>query len=143
DFRVLPSIPVTVGAVDYVELQQPGAAKFLRLFREGKYLGRLGQGLVSTQISSANITIRLYDANSGGKAQQVASYLERAGFVVLPVAPAPAGMSKTELLYGPTERKPEGVVSSYLPRVPPAFAASGTPGVNVVVVIGPDFKGIG
>jgi hypothetical protein len=143
EFRVVPSIPgPVIDSVAYVSLQQPAAKKFFLLLRRDRPLGRLGQGLVLTPISPANITVRLYDAGSGGKAEEVYAYLLRAGFEVLPVEPAPPDLTKTELIYGPTNTKAQGVVASYLPKVPPFFEKAGTPGATVVVVIGPDFKGI-
>jgi LCP family protein required for cell wall assembly len=142
DFRVVPSIPVTIGGVDYVEPQPHAAAKFFYEIRRGKPLGQLGQGLVLTQISPANISIQLYDASSGGKVDEVRTYLERAGFLVLPTQPAPADRTTTQLLYGPTSRAKEGVVASYLPNVSASFVSTGTPGAAVWLVVGPDFKGI-
>lgn len=142
DFRVLPAVPFALGGVDYVRLVQPGARKFFSALRKGQSLGKLGQGLLLTPISPANITIRIYDASSGGKVDAVETYLKNAGFAVLPVEPAPADLTKSQLLYGPTNAKPQGVVASYLPRLPVTFTRAGTPGASVVVVIGPDFRGI-
>ena len=37
------------------------------------------------------------------------------------------GLTKTQLLYGPGQAKPEGVVSTYLPRVQPDRPPPGAP----------------
>jgi LCP family protein required for cell wall assembly len=141
-FRVVPSVPVDINGVSYVQMVQPRARILFYRIRQGRDLGSYGKAIVSTPISPAQITIRLLDAGSGGKAQQVQAYLQKAGFVVLPVAPAPANITSTRLLYGEGRGKQEAVVSSYLATVPVVFDAAAASGADVTVVIGSDFKGI-
>jgi LCP family protein required for cell wall assembly len=147
DFRVVPSVPASapIDGVDYVLLQQPDARKFFTSLRLGRSLGKLGQSFAFTPPSPAQITIKLYDAGSGGAVDQVRSFLEKAGFVVLAPETAPAGMTASEILYGAGtgQGKDESVVESYLPKVPPHYQAGSTSGNVIIVVIGPDFKGIG
>jgi LCP family protein required for cell wall assembly len=144
DFRVVPAVPATapIDGVDYVMLDQPAASKFFAALRAGRSLGRLGQGFQYTPFSPAQITVQVFDSGSGGKAQTVVDYLKRAGFGVLGVKPAPAGLTKTEILYGPGGTRLQSVVASYLSRFPVAYAKAGTPGADVYVIVGGDFKGI-
>jgi hypothetical protein len=144
EFRVVPSVPAPapIGGVDYVLLDQPVASKFFRLLRAGKPLGKIGQGLAYTDVSPAIITVRIYDADSGGKAQAVESYLRKAGFDVLGVEAAPAGSTKSRIVYGPDVRRQEAVVSSYLPRVAEVFAPKGNAGASIYVFVGPDFPNV-
>ena len=84
------------------------------------------------------------DADSGGKVQQVRSYLEKSGFNVLSPAPAPAGMTTSEILFGAGsgQSRDESVVESFLPRFPTHYQAGATSGSVVIVVVGPDFPGL-
>jgi LCP family protein required for cell wall assembly len=142
DFRVVPATPVAIGGVDYVQLVQPDAATLFQRLRQNKWLGKLGLEAVGTPISPANIVVRVLDANSGGKANALALFLERAGFVVLPVEPAPAGLSKSEILFRSGTGGAPQVVASYtsfnLARV---LDDAHTKGSDVTVVVGPDFTG--
>jgi hypothetical protein len=97
---------------------------------------------VGTPISPANIVVRVLDANSGGKAAALASFLERAGFVVLPVEPAPAGLSKSEILFRSGTGGAPQVVASYTSfNLAKVLDDAHTKGSDVTVVVGPDFKG--
>ncbi len=144
DFRVVPAVPSSqpINGVDYVVLQQPQAGKFFAALKAGRSLGHLGLGFQYTPFSPAQITVQVLDANSGGKARQVVAYLQHAGFAVLGLKQAPADLTKTEILYGPSAVRLQPVVASYLPRFPLAFTKAGTPGADVFVIVGPDFKGI-
>lgn len=141
-FRVVPAIPVLIGGVDYVQLQQPEARNLFAKIRRGQYLGVLGKEEPGSKVSPANITIRLEDAASGGKVQQVESFLKRAGFVVLPVTAAPAGQTKSEILYGTDFRNEMNVVSSYLPNMALVFDKHPVAGADLTVIVGPDFTGL-
>ena len=144
EFRVVPSVPASapIGGVDYVLRDEPTASRFFRLLRQDKPLGKIGQGLAYTNVSPAIITIRIYDANSGGKAERVEAYLRKAGFDVLGIEAAPAGSAKSRIVYGPDVRRQEAVVSSYLPRVPEVFAPNGTSGASIYLFVGQDFPSV-
>jgi LCP family protein required for cell wall assembly len=144
DFRVVPAVPATgpIDGVDYVLLQQPGASKFFSALRAGQSLGKLGQGFQYTTFSPAQITVQVFDLNSGGLAARAAAYLRKAGFGVIGVVPAQAGMTKTEILYGPAGTKLQALVASYLPKFQVAFTQAGTPGADVYVVVAAGAKGI-
>ena len=142
DFRVVPATPVTIGGVDYVKLVQPDAATLFQRIRQNRWLGRLGKEAPGTPFSPANIVVRVLDANSGGKAQALASFLAQAGFVVLPVEPAPAGLSKNEILFRTGTGGAPQVVASYTSfNLPLILDRVHTKGSDVTVVVGPDFKG--
>jgi LCP family protein required for cell wall assembly len=143
DFRVVPATPVTIGGVDYVELVQPDASQLFERIRKNQWLGRLGRESLGTPISPANIIVRVADANSGGKAQALASFLQRAGFVVLPVEPAPPGLSKSEILARPGTANAWSVVASYTSfNLPIIRTRAHTAGSDVTIVVGRDFPGI-
>jgi LCP family protein required for cell wall assembly len=142
EFRVLPARPVVIDNIDYVEAVQPEASELLRRIRRGAWLGTIGKEAEGTPISTANITVQVLDANSGGKAEQVVSYLQRAGFVVLPLQPAPPDLTRSELLWGHRSGSVQRVLASYLTTLPGFYDNAHTRGAIQTVVIGPDFKGI-
>ncbi len=142
-FRAAPATPLTINGVDYVQLIEPDAATLFTRIRDGKRLGSIGIELPGTAISPANITVRVFDASSGGKAQSVLTFLQQAGFVVLPVEPAPAGLSDSEILYRNGEISQAQVVASYTSSNLLLKAnATYTTGVDCTIVIGADFRGI-
>jgi LCP family protein required for cell wall assembly len=142
DFRVLPVRTAVINGIDYVEAVQPQAGELLRRIRTGAALGSIGKEALYTPISNANITVQVLDANSGGKAQEVVSFLQRAGFLVLPLQQAPSDLRKSELLWGHGSGKQEGVLASYLATLQAYYDNAHTKGAIQTVVIGPDFKGI-
>ena len=94
-------------------------------------------------IAGHSILCADFDAGSGGKAAQVASFLRRAGFVVLAIKPAPAGFLRSEILWGHGSGTIEAVLGSYLTTLPAVYDNAHTTEAVQVVVIGPDFKGAG
>jgi LCP family protein required for cell wall assembly len=143
DFRVVPAVPVTIDGIDYVDAIQPAMDRLFRRIAEGKRLGSLGKEAPLTPISPGSISVQVLDAGSGGKVDDVIRYLQRAGFVVLPVAAAPPDLTRTQLLWAKRAPKEKTVVASYLPNVPILSDQAHTGGADVTVVIGPDFKGVG
>jgi LCP family protein required for cell wall assembly len=140
-FRVVPAVPVDIGGISYVQLVQPQASDLFTRIRTGKTLGRLGVELAGTPISPANITVRLYDAGSNGKAAQVMAYLQKAGFVVQAPEPASSAYTTSVVLWRPAGRQAEQVILAYLNGLPHKFDRHATSGADVAVVIGPDFQG--
>jgi hypothetical protein len=142
DFRVVPARPIEIDGLSYVEMitGPTGAEVLFRRIREGQGLGSIGREAPSTPISPANIEVHVLDANSGGAAERVADYLERAGFIVDTVEPAPPGLTTTKLLFGHGATKEANGVGSYLPTLPKLFDNAHTDGHEITVVIGPDFE---
>ena len=141
-FRIVPSVPVQINGVDYVQLIQPDAGVLFSRLRQGMRPGALGLDAVLTRISPANVTVQVLDAGSNGAAQRVATYLQKAGFVVQPIEPAPAELTKSAILYRGESVQQKEVVASYLTLVPPKHDSRHTTGTIVTVVIGSDFQGI-
>ncbi len=142
-FRAVPATPVVIGGIDYVQLVQPDASELFERIRDGKRLGSFGVELPLTPVSPANITVRVFDANSGEKAQTVAAFLQKAGFVVLQVETAPPALTTSAILYRGSELDQGRVVASYTNtnlQVKPN--AKYTSGVDVTIVSGADFRGI-
>lgn len=141
-FRIVPSVPVEINGVDFVKLLQPQANRLFTRLRQGRTPGDLGIAAPLTRISPANVRVQVLDARSAGDARRVANYLQRAGFVVLPVEPAPAGLTKSVIFWSAQSVEEKEVVASYLTLVPTRRAPQHTSGGSVTVVIAPDFQGI-
>jgi LCP family protein required for cell wall assembly len=142
-FRVVPATPLELDGIDYLQLNEDRALPLFKRIKEGSDLGPLGKQEALTPISPADITVQIYDANSGGKAQEVAEYLGKAGFAVVGIEPAPPEFVRSRIRYAAGFGKQEAVVASYLPLVPPFFEqVRQNVNVDVVVVIAPDFEGI-
>jgi LCP family protein required for cell wall assembly len=139
-FRIVPSVPVE--GVAYLQLVEPQASRLFERMREGRNLGVYGREAVLTPLSPANVTVRLFDAGSGGAAEEVADYLGRAGFVVSEVEPAPAGLSASVILWSVGATREKEVVRSYLAGVPVEIDREHLERGEIAVVIGPDFAGI-
>jgi LCP family protein required for cell wall assembly len=117
EFRIVPAVPIQVGGVDYLQLLQPQASRLFARLRSGQPLGNLGREAPLTPLSPANVTVQVLDANSGGRAAQVIQYLQRAGFVVLPVKRAPPELTRPAILWGHRDARQKQVVATYLPSL--------------------------
>jgi LCP family protein required for cell wall assembly len=141
-FRIVPAVPVQIEGVDYLELLEPQASRLFQRMRDGRPLADLGRVAALTPLSPANVTIRLFDADSGGKVDEVAEYLGRAGFVVPDVEPAPPGLTGSVILWNTGATRRKEVVRSYLADLPVEFDKEHIGRGEVAVVIGPEFEGI-
>jgi hypothetical protein len=138
-FRALPATPVTINGEDFVQLIEPQASKLLERIRDGKPLGQIGVEATGTPISPADITVHVQDASSGGKAQAVANYLQKAGFVV-DVEPASVGVTADRIYWGHGFGKQPKVVQSYLVNMLILRDDALVQGSQIVVVVGPRYS---
>jgi LCP family protein required for cell wall assembly len=141
-FRIVPAVPLEIEGIDYLQLLEPDATTLFNRIRTGRPLGSFGRTATLTPITPANVTIRVLDANSEGRVDTVVTYLERAGFLVPPVEPAPAELARSVILWGRGGAKMKELVASYLTELPVEFDTEHTRRREVTVVIGPDFQGI-
>jgi hypothetical protein len=72
----------------------------------------------------------------------VIAYLRKAGFVVKGPEPSPSRYTSSKVLWRASRREAEQVILAYLNGLPPVVDRRSTKGVDVAVVIGPDFQGI-
>jgi LCP family protein required for cell wall assembly len=141
-FRIVPAVPIQVGGVDYLRLENPQADELFERIRSGLPLRSVGESGVLTTISPANVTVQVLDADSGGDAQRVVDFLEKAGFVVLPLQPAPPELTTSEILWRRTSAEEKEVVASYLTLLPIREDKDHTMSTAVTVVVGSDFPGL-
>ena len=140
EFRSLPALPVTIGGIDYVEMQQPEASRIFWCLQHNKPLGKLGLVMYGTPPSPATISVQVYDAGNATEAQKVARYLGKAGFQVIGVKQAPAGLATSEILYGAPAVDEMKVLSAYLPRILVKESKQPPAGADITVVVGSGFK---
>jgi LCP family protein required for cell wall assembly len=141
-FRIVPAVPIQVNGVDYLRLIENQATALFKRMRDGRPLGNLGKEALLTPLSPANVSVQVLDANSGGRAQQVVGYLQRAGFVALPLKEAPPELTRSQILWGHRQAKLKEVVAAYLTSLDVVHNDNLGRGSVVVVVVGSDFPGI-
>ncbi|HEX2068775.1 MAG TPA: LCP family protein [Actinomycetota bacterium] len=141
-FRIVPSVPAEIGGVSYLEILQPQAKALFHRLRVGAALGVIGRAAAGTALSPANVRVKVFDAGAGRRAGVVATYLRRAGFVVLPVERAPRRYTRTAVLWTASNLDERKVVAAYLSALRLQEIDRQPIGADVTVVIGPDFRGV-
>jgi LCP family protein required for cell wall assembly len=141
-FRTVPAVPIQIGLEDFLRLEEPQAGALFEKIKDGKRLGDSGLKPLLTTISPANVTVQVLDANSGGAAQQVVTFLQQAGFVVKGLEPAPSGLTASAILWRNESKDFKEVVASYLTLFPVRLDKKNTSGSTVVVVVGSDYPGL-
>lgn len=141
-FRVVPATPQEIDGVAYVVALQPDTRKLLERIREGKDIGALGKEEPNTPLSPATVEVRVLDDRSNGKAEEVAWYLKRSGFIVDPVEPAPSNYDRNTLYWGRQAEGEELVVADYLPSLTVVYDTKKARQQVITVVIGPGFEGL-
>jgi LCP family protein required for cell wall assembly len=139
DFRAVPAVPFTQNGIDYVRALQPETTELFNRIKNDQPLYQLGKALPLTGMSPATVRVQVFDLNSGGKAQQVASYLSRAGFNVVGVQPAPEGVGGSEIRWAPDEHEQLRTLLRYIHHVKRVQGSTFGPGGTIVVVVGPGF----
>ncbi|MBI4261455.1 MAG: LCP family protein [Actinobacteria bacterium] len=142
DFRAVPGTVGWEGEKSVVHVD-PEAETLFRRLRQGKPLGPIGVQLESTRLSPANVRLEVVDDGAGGTAAEVHSLLTDAGFAVLGAgSDVPAGVEGSAIVFRGGRRVAADVVARFLPELPLLRAPGALPeGVDVVVVIGPDYAG--
>jgi LCP family protein required for cell wall assembly len=147
-FRAVPTTPGWAypdwypDGLSVVRLKPEGRQLFKRL-REGRPLGNLGETQDRTQISPANVAVRVFDAGSGGAAQATLEQLQRGGFDVAPGLgdPLELGTSEAMILFAPGAEDRAKVVARYVPGLTLQEAGEGVlADADVAVVIPSGFR---
>jgi len=114
DFRVVPSTPVTIDGVDYVEAVQPQANTLFSRMKHGSRLFNLGKELPATELP-ANITVRVLQA--GGDGAAVTTVLTQSGFDVLSPIQAPASLRATRIVFEEGKEPQAVFVATFLRKL--------------------------
>jgi LCP family protein required for cell wall assembly len=152
-FRAVPS---TTGGeylggqyVSVVHPIEPQASMLFKRLRNGKPLGRIGIALPQTEISTANVRVRVYNNGSGKGTFAVHDKLDRAGFDIgrslaasvvrraFPKLP----FDRSMIIYGKGAKRMGDRVHDYLSSLVERTVPRTVLGdVDVAVVIGSDYQ---
>jgi LCP family protein required for cell wall assembly len=141
-FRVVPARPEVIDGIDYVVATRDAEKLFTAIRTGAKKLGTIGVAQYLTDLSPAEISVRIFDDHSNGKAEQVAEYLQKAGFLVEPVEDAPDGLLRNTLYWGHGAGNEQKVFSSYLPTLQQVYDNDVARAREMTVVVGPGFSGL-
>lgn len=146
DFRAVPGTPGWEGDKSVVHLNERGAERLFGRIREGQPLGHVGLNLQGTQLSPANVKVRVIGL-SGSKGERVQTFLGEAGFAVLGGRPA-AGTIGDEtasvILYRPGRDEAVEVLRRFVPQLEARPAPEGALAqADAAVVVASDYEGPG
>lgn len=119
EFRAVPGIGGFEGDLS-VLFPDPVAEQIFARIRQGKPLGTLGQDLVGTAPSEANIVVPVVDHDSGGAVDEVEQILADAGFEISGVvdyATYGADVKGSVIAYKPGHLSDAEVVQKYFPNL--------------------------
>jgi LCP family protein required for cell wall assembly len=139
DFRAVSATPFVQNNIDYVRALQPETSELFTRIKKDKALHSLGLALPLTGMSPANVRVEVFDANSGGKAQDLASFLSKAGFHVVKVAPAPTNLFRNQVRWAPDMHLQRATLSQFVKNVHWVQGKTFGPGGVITIVVGPTF----
>jgi LCP family protein required for cell wall assembly len=119
EFRAVPGIGGFEGSLS-VLFPDPVAEQIFARIRQGNPLGTLGQDLVGTAPSEANIVVPVIDHDSGGTVDDVEQILADAGFDISGVvdyATYGADVTGSVIAYKPGHQSDAEVVQKYFPNL--------------------------
>ena len=140
DLRVIPSLPRTIDEVSYVVAEQPETRTLFRRLAAGRPLGDLGQVLVQTPVSPAQVSVVVLQAGALADARHAEGLLRRAGFRVLGRVQASGAGGRTQILHVAEAVDRAQVVLGYFPGLPLRQVAPELLGAaEVGVLVGDDY----
>jgi len=139
DFRAVPAVPFTLNGIDYVRALEPETKEIFSRIKNDQPLYMLGRVLPLTGMSPANVRVQIYSRGTSARPQEIAGYLSKAGFNVLPILPAPPNLDKNEVRWQPDGHYQRQTVSHYIRGVKYIRGTTYGPGGAVVIVVGAHF----
>lgn len=137
EFRVVPSVPQDIDGIAYVVAVEPDAGRLFRALENGGRLGDLGVVQVGTEVSPAQIRVRVLDAGSPRQTESAADLLGRAGFCLVGTGEARRDLQPGTVLYRHAREEHAGVVARYFPGYRIAQGPRDVMGrTDVAVVVG-------
>lgn len=145
DFRVVPSTPILIDGISYLDPVDDQARRLFSLLEAGRPLGGLGLEIAQYADQRADVSVRVADA--GGDWETVRERLAGGGFELLgTVAPTDAA-SESKVLFASGQDAEAALVAKFLgglfrfpAPLPVEEAAKGSlQGADVMVVVAPDF----
>ncbi|HSL10254.1 MAG TPA: LCP family protein [Actinomycetota bacterium] len=138
EFRSIPGTGGSENGLSIVRMD-PSARQIFDAIREGKQITGVGEELLSTPPSEANIEIAAVDAGNPNAAADILDVLLQGGFAVDPavVSPTSIGLrnrAASAIAYAPGHDAEASVVQTYFPQLP-LFEAASLEGHDVAVIV--------
>ena len=144
EFRAVPGTPAMQGSLSVVTMDPVAQQMFARI-REGEPLGTLGETLVGTPPSPANIAVPVVNHGAGTNATAVERILSDGGFDVtagvIDYATFGAPIKGSVIAYKPGHLAAAQVVQQYFPNLSLLEAPTGTlRGSPVAIFLTPSYQ---
>jgi hypothetical protein len=142
EFRSIPGYGGFEDGLSVVKMD-PSARQIFDAIREGRQITGVGETLLNTPPSEANVEVAAVDAGSPGDAAEVLEVLSQAGFAITAEVAAPQELglkprAKSAIAFAPGHDAEAGVVRSYFPQLQ-VFETDALEGVDVAVVVAGDY----
>jgi hypothetical protein len=143
EFRSVPGYGAVQGGLSVV-MMDPSANQIFDAIREGRPITGVGEQLLNTPPSEANVEVAAVDAGGGADAAEVLTLLSQAGFAVGAEVASPRDVGigsrpTSAIAYAPGHEAEAEVVRSYLPHLT-VVEAPGLDGVDAAVIVAPDYR---
>jgi LCP family protein required for cell wall assembly len=138
EFRAVPGYGDYESGLSVVKMD-PSAQQIFAAIRKGEPISGVGERLINTPPSEANVGAAVVDAGAGPDAEEVLQLLSQAGFAVQGTLTDPAGLglrerAKSVIAYAPGREAEALVTQAYLPHLP-LLEVRELEGVDVAVIL--------
>ena len=142
EFRSIPGVGGFEGGLSVVKMD-PSAEQIFDAIRQGKQISGVGESLLNTPPSEANIEIAAVDGGNPADAAEVLDVLLQGGFAVDPevVSPSDVGVkprAASAIAFAPGHDAEASVVQTYFPQLPLLESAT-LEGHDVAVIVTDDY----
>jgi LCP family protein required for cell wall assembly len=143
EFRSVPGYGGYENGLSVVKMD-PSARQIFDAIRGGKQITGVGETLLNTPPSEANVEVAVVDAGGALDGAEVLETLSRAGFGVDPevVSPGSVGLKErgtSVIAFAPGHDAEAGVVQSYFPQLK-VFETDALEGHDVAIVVADDYE---
>ncbi|HEX6132181.1 MAG TPA: LCP family protein [Actinomycetota bacterium] len=143
EFRSVPGYGGVQGGLSVV-MMDPSANEIFDAIREGRPITGVGEQLLNTPPSEANVEVAAVDAGGGADAAGVLTLLSQAGFAVGAEVASPRDVGigsrpRSVIAYAPGHEAEAEVVRSYLPHLS-VVEVPGLDGVDAAVIVAADYR---
>ena len=143
EFRSVPGTGGIENGLSVVRMD-PSARQIFEAIRDGKQITGIGETLLNTPPSEANIEIAAVDGGDPGEAADVLGVLLQGGFAADPAVASPAdlGLKKratSAIAFAPGHDAEASVVQSYFPQLP-LLESPSLEDHDVAVIVADDYE---
>ncbi|GIU97122.1 MAG: LytR family transcriptional regulator [Actinomycetota bacterium] len=146
EFRAVPGTAALATGPEGQQLSivrmDPAAREIFSAIREGRPIGGVGERLVNTPPSEANVDVVVVDRGAADRVGEVVDLLATAGFAVEPRPVTGVGVAlprRSAIVYRPGAEAEAQVLRRYLPQLA-LREAPRLEGLDAAVVVGGDYR---